>query len=59
MIASFIGDLPMWWLRGHQLSKPDVNTSNARSTLVFTTMLFFTDVSATLVISPPWFPRRA
>ena len=59
MMACFIGDLPMWWLRGHQLSNSAVNTANARSTLAFTVTLFFTDASATLVISPPWFPRRA
>src|SRR4029450_9044777 len=43
----------MWCALGHQLSKPAVKTSNARSRLAFTVMLFLTDASATLVIIPP------
>src|SRR5690349_7416726 len=51
MTASVIGALPIWWLLGHQLSNPAVNTSKACSTRVFTTMLLRTDASITLVIS--------
>ena len=45
----FIGDFPMWWVRGHQLSKPSVNTRNACSTLALTVTDFLTGTLASLV----------
>src|SRR5262249_32786270 len=59
MTPRVIGDLPMWCVRGHQLSKPSVNTRNACSALVLTVTLRRTDVSlvgvAIVVIAPPLF----
>src|SRR5882762_121426 len=49
-MARFKGAFPMCWLRGHQLSKPVVNTSNARFALAFTVMHFRTGASC---IAPP------
>jgi hypothetical protein len=44
-MARFIGTCPIWWLRGHQLSNPAVNTSNARCAPAFTVMLLRTGAS--------------
>jgi hypothetical protein len=40
-----MGDLPMWWLRGHQESKPLVKTSKACRGVAFTVTLRHTEPS--------------
>src|SRR3954462_1714227 len=59
MIAFVIGDFPMWWLRGHQLSKSSVKIRNASSTVAFTVIDFRTGTSVgssmLVVTAPPRF----
>jgi hypothetical protein len=50
-----MGWLPIWWERGHHVSKPSVKTENARSRLAFTEIDLRTGActSVTIVIGPP------
>ena len=45
----------MWWVLGHQLSMPSVNTRNAFSALAFTVIVFSTGAIAAAVVctAPP------
>src|SRR5256885_12350708 len=59
MIAFVIGDFPMWWLRGHQLSKSSVKIRNASSGVALTVIDLRTGTSmrssTLVVIAPPRF----